>query len=40
VILEKVRTMALDAPEEIASLLQALLTEETSVASKSKNDRG
>jgi len=28
VILEKVRTMAEDAPEEIAALLQALLSEE------------
>ncbi|HFB54206.1 MAG TPA: flagellar M-ring protein FliF, partial [Sulfurimonas autotrophica] len=31
VILEKVRTMAEDAPEEIASLLQALLSEEAEI---------
>ena len=33
VILDKVRTMSEDAPEEIASLLQALLSEEAGGAS-------
>ena len=37
VLLEKVRTMAEDAPEEIAALLQALLSEE---ADGSKYDKG
>ena len=36
VILEKVKSMATDAPEEIASLLQALLTEEQGAAGKDK----
>ena len=38
VLLEKVRTLAEDSPEEIAALLQALLSEEVEVNSKS--DRG
>jgi flagellar M-ring protein FliF len=37
VLLEKVRTMAEDAPEEIASLLQALLSEEADHHSHSKD---
>ncbi len=37
VILEKVKTMAEDVPEEIASLLQALLSEEGEI---SKHDKG
>ncbi len=36
VLLEKVRIMAEDTPEEIASLLQALLTEEAESSSKSE----
>ena len=36
VILEKVKTMAEDTPEEIAALLQALLTEEATVPGKDK----
>ena len=39
VILEKVRTMAEDAPEDIAALLQALLSEESSGLT-SKQERG
>jgi flagellar M-ring protein FliF len=31
VILEKVKTMAEDTPEEVAALLQALLTEEAEI---------
>jgi flagellar M-ring protein FliF len=38
VLLEKVRTLAEDSPEEIAALLQALLSEEVEVGSKA--DRG
>jgi len=38
VLLEKVRTMADDAPEEIASLLEALLSEEAEGANK--NEKG
>jgi flagellar M-ring protein FliF len=37
VILEKVRTMAEDSPEEVASLLQALLSEEAEIP---KHDKG
>jgi len=37
VILEKVKTMAEDSPEEVASLLQALLSEEAEIP---KNDKG
>lgn len=37
VLLEKVRTMAEDAPEDVASLLQALLSEE---AGSSRHDKG
>ena len=41
VILEKVRTMAEDAPEDIASLLQALLTEEAEgTVPQPKQDKG
>ena len=40
VILEKVKTMAEDAPEDIASLLQALLSEEAEGAAGSKLDKG
>jgi len=40
VILEKVKTMAEDAPEDIASLLQALLSEEAEGATGSKLDKG
>jgi hypothetical protein len=36
VILEKVRTMAEDGPEAIGSLLQALLTEESTVPGRDK----
>jgi len=36
VILEKVRTMAEDSPEEIAALLQALLSEEAEIPNKEK----
>jgi len=36
VLLEKVKTMAEDTPEEIASLLQALLTEEAESSTKSE----
>jgi len=39
VLLEKVRTMAEDAPEEIASLLQALLSEEAEVTVKPQKDK-
>jgi flagellar M-ring protein FliF len=39
VILEKVRTMAEDAPEEIASLLQALLSEEAEIGAV-KQEKG
>ena len=39
VLLEKVKTMAEDSPEDIASLLQALLSEEAGVSS-TKSDKG
>ncbi len=40
VILEKVKTMATDAPEDIAALLQALLMEESTAPTNSKQERG
>ena len=40
VILEKVKTMATDAPEDIAALLQALLMEESGSPANSKQERG
>ena len=40
VILEKVRMMATDAPEDIAALLQALLIEESDTPHSSKQDKG
>ena len=39
VILEKVKTMATDAPEEIAALLQALLMEEAGSPASAKQER-
>ena len=39
VLLEKVKTMAEDSPEDIASLLQALLSEEAGV-NPTKSDKG
>jgi flagellar M-ring protein FliF len=39
VILDKVRTMAEDAPEDIASLLQALLSEEAGVAQNTSQQK-
>ncbi len=39
VLLEKVRTMAEDTPEEIAALLQALLTEEASATGTVKQEK-
>jgi len=40
VLLEKVRTMAEDEPEDIASLLQALLTEEAASSTSIKPEKG
>ena len=40
VILEKVKTMTLDAPEDIAALLQALLSEESEGVKTPKQEKG
>ena len=40
VLLEKVRTMAEDTPEEVAALLQALLSEEGEIPAANKPERG
>ena len=40
VLLEKIKTMAEDAPEEVSGLLEALLSEESDIAPPSKPDKG